>query len=102
MLRIESLLVEPVADLVQNAKEAVAEIAQAIAGRNAAIAGPDTAEKRVGRRVESAPLEVEADCGGRQFAQGALAVDGKLAEQDRNVRPARRGQPIASSRGIRS
>src|SRR6266404_772872 len=74
VLRVEALLVQGVAHFVQDAEEPVVETVAVVARGDAAIAGTNGAEKRVGGRVQSATFEIETESGGHRFAEGPLPV----------------------------
>ena len=57
MGRVEALLVEAVADLVEDAEECVAEVVLVVPRRDPAVARPDPGAKRVGAYVEPPGLK---------------------------------------------
>src|SRR5262249_13351949 len=60
MLRGQALVVQPVADLVQDTKETVAEVVQIVAGGQATVAGTDQRAEGMNAGVEAAAGEVAA------------------------------------------
>ncbi len=72
--RIEPLLVQAVADLVEDAEKGVGELPLVEPGGDPAVARPDAGAERVGRHVQPAALEVEADRRGHRLAEDLLAV----------------------------
>ena len=88
----QALLVEGVAGLVEDAEERLVEVVRGVARRDPAVAGAEAAAKRVGRLVEPAGVEVEADRGGGGLAEQLLPIDRVVAVDDLAVRrPARGG-----------
>ena len=81
---IEALLVEAVADFVEDAEERVAEVVLVVPGGDPAIARPDARAERVGGHVQPAALEVEADRRGDRLAEDSLAVARIEPVQDRS------------------
>ena len=86
VIGIEALLVEAVADLVQDPEERVAEIVFVEARRDPAIARPDARAERVGGYVQPAALEVKADCRGGRLAEDLLPIARIEAVEDRRPR----------------
>ena len=73
------MLVEAVADLVEDAEEAVGEVLGVESGRDPAVAGADPGAERVRCGVEPPSLEVEANRAGDGLAEDSLAVDRVVA-----------------------
>ena len=74
VLRIEPLLVEAVADFVQDAEECIAELVLVVAGGDPAIAWPDARAERVGSHVQPPALEVKADRRRHGLAEDFLSI----------------------------
>ena len=89
MLDRQPLFVQTVADLVQDAEEAVAEVVLGEARRDAIVAGTDGAEERMRRRIEPAAAEVEAHRLRHRFAEGSLPLDRERSAQHRGAGPPR-------------
>src|SRR5207253_1456259 len=79
VFRIESLLVDAVPRLVQDAEECIVEMAGVIPGRDAAIARAHAAAKRMRGDIEAAGLEAEADLAGDRLAERFLLLHGVFA-----------------------
>ena len=86
---IQPLLVEAVADLVQDAEEGVAEVVLVEPGRDPAIARSDARAERMGGHVQPAALEVKADRGGHRLAKDLLPLARIETLEDRLARSLR-------------
>src|SRR5437660_7689627 len=75
MLGIETLLVEAMTELVQDAEEAVAEVLGVKARGDAAIKRADCGKERMRGRVEPAALKIESERRGYLLAERALPVN---------------------------
>ena len=95
---VESLVVDAVARLVEDAKEALVEFARLVAGGEPAIARTDAAAKRVSSDVEAAGAEVESDRRRRRLPKKLLAVHGVVARQDVRARLRARGGDVGHER----
>src|SRR5205807_2005952 len=86
--RIETLFVEAVANLMQDAEKPIVEAAALEACREPAIAGTNGGKERMRGRVEPPALEIKTERCGYLFAECALPVKRKVALQDRAIRAA--------------
>ena len=77
------MLIEAVADLVQDAEKCVVEVVFIESGGDPAIPGPNTRTKRMGGHVEPAAPEVKAYCGSHGLAKDSLPLAWVKASEDR-------------------
>ncbi len=99
---LQTLLVKPVADLVEDAEKGVAELVLVEPRRDAAVARPDPRAERVGRHVQPAAPEVEAHRRGHRLAEDPLAIARITSPEDRRAaRSCGRTRILAISRPAR-
>ncbi len=88
--RVEPLVVQAVADFVEQGKKGVAEVAGAVANGDAAITRADLAAEGVDGAIDPAALEVEAQDAGHFAAKGLLAIRAIGAAENGNLGPSPR------------
>src|SRR5262245_40906663 len=82
MLSRQPLLIQTVADLVQDTEEAFGEAATVVARRQPTVPRPDSATERMGGQIQSTGVEVEADRGSPLFGQDLLLVNGVVTVEE--------------------
>ena len=82
----QALFVDPVSRLVQDAEEGRVEETPVVTRGDAAVVRPQRGAERMGRHVEAAAAEVEADRRGRRGAERLLGGNRVVAGQERGVR----------------
>ena len=97
VLARQTLLVDAVARLVQDAEERLVEVMGVVARGDPAIARAGAAAERVRGHVEPAGVEVEADRRSRRLAEDALPIDRVVAFQDLMPWPAGEAAMAATS-----
>src|SRR5262245_7010101 len=99
MRRRQVLFVDAVPAFVQDAEERLVEVLRVVARGEGAITGAGARAKRVGRNVEPAGLEVEADDLRRFAPESLLFSDREFAVQDLALRALGRSQQLGDERG---
>ena len=82
---VKTLVVKAVADFVKNAEEGVGEMMGVVPCCDPRVARADACAERMLGRIEPAAFEIKTHARRGGFTENALAVDGKLAMEDRRV-----------------